>query len=214
MNRKTVKCIAASLAVLSCMYTIPQRVMAATPNTGDEASYTINKDKCDDKKEDKKKDKCDDKKKEDKKKDKCDDVKKEDKKKDKCDDKQEDKKKDEHKDHGKCKDEKPKKDIFTEENCKYLSSDQKKQLDECKKCTEKGDKLTEAQQKALHEMVDCIIKGKLGDTKYKDFISLMEKKNKGTKLTEDEEKKLKEYMNTIEGKDKPTSAEIIKQFLR
>ena len=176
MNRKTVKCIAASLAVLSCMYTIPQRVMAATPNTGDEASYTINKDKCDDKKEDKKKD--------------------------------------ENKDHGKCKDEKPKKDIFTDENCKYLSSDQKKQLDECKKCTEKGDKLTEAQQKALHEMVDCIIKGKLGDTKYKDFISLMEKKNKGTKLTEDEEKKLKEYMNTIEGKDKPTSAEIIKQFLR
>lgn len=202
MNRKTVKCIAASLAVLSCMYTIPQRVMAATPNTGDEASYTINKDKCDDKKEDKKKDKCDDKKQEDKKKDKCDDVKKE------------DKKKDEYKDHGKCKDEKPKKDIFTEENCKYLSSDQKKQLDECKKCTEKGDKLTEAQQKALHEMVDCIIKGKLGDTKYKDFISLMDKKNKGTKLTEDEEKKLKEYMNTIEGKDKPTSAEIIKQFLR
>ena len=201
MNRKTVKCIAASLAVLSCMYTIPQRVMAATPNTGDEASYTINKDKCDDKKEDKKKDKCDD-------------VKKEDKKKDKCDDKKEDKKKDEYKDHGKCKDEKPKKDIFTEENCKYLSSDQKKQLDECKKCTEKGDKLTEAQQKALHEMVDCIIKGKLGDTKYKDFISLMDKKNKGTKLTEDEEKKLKEYMNTIEGKDKPTSAEIIKQFLR
>ena len=201
MNRKTVKCIAASLAVLSCMYTIPQRVMAATPNTGDEASYTINKDKCDDKKEDKKKDKCDD-------------VKKEDKTKDKCDDKKEDKKKDEYKDHGKCKDEKPKKDIFTEENCKYLSSDQKKQLDECKKCTEKGDKLTEAQQKALHEMVDCIIKGKLGDTKYKDFISLMEKKNKGTKLTEDEEKKLKEYMNTIEGKDKPTSAEIIKQFLR
>lgn len=202
MNRKTVKCIAASLAVLSCMYTIPQRVMAATPNTGDEASYTINKDKCDDKKQ------------EDKKKDKCDDVKKEDKKKDKCDDKKEDKKKDEYKDHGKCKDEKPKKDIFTEENCKYLSSDQKKQLDECKKCTEKGDKLTEAQQKALHEMVDCIIKGKLGDTKYKDFISLMDKKNKGTKLTEDEEKKLKEYMNTIEGKDKPTSAEIIKQFLR
>ena len=70
MNRKTIKCIAASLAVLSCMYTIPQRVMAATPNTGDEASYTINKDKCDDKKEDKKKDKCDDKKQEDKKKDK------------------------------------------------------------------------------------------------------------------------------------------------
>ena len=70
MNRKTVKCIAASLAVLSCMYTIPQRVMATTPNTDDEASYTINKDKCDDKKEDKKKDKCDDKKQEDKKKDK------------------------------------------------------------------------------------------------------------------------------------------------
>ena len=138
-------------------------------------------------------------------------------KKDKCDDKkEEDIKKNDKKDKCKCKekDEAPKKDLFTDENCKYLSSDQKKQLDECKKCTEKGEKLTDAQKKALHEMVDCIIKGKLGDEKYKDFTSLMDKKNNGNKLTENEENKLKEYMNKIESKDKPTSAEIIKQFLR
>jgi len=199
MNKKTIKCIAASLAVLSCMYTMPQRVMAATPYPDEETSYTIHKDKCDDKKEDTKKDKCDN-----KKKDNCDNVKKEDNSKNKCDDKKANKKKDENLNE----------QLFTDKNCKYLSSEQKKQLDECKKCIEKGDKLTDAQKQALHEMVDCIIKGKLGEEKYKDFNSLMDKKNKGTKLTEDEEKKLKEYINTIEGKDKPTSAEIIKQFLR
>ena len=63
-------------------------------------------------------------------------------------------------------------------------------------------------------MVDCIIKGKLGEEKYKDFTSLMDKKNKGTKLTDDEEKKLQNYINIIESKEKPTSAEIINQFLR
>ena len=63
-------------------------------------------------------------------------------------------------------------------------------------------------------MIDCIIKGKLGDEKYKDFKSLIEKNGKGTKLTEEEENKLKEYKNIIEGKDKTSAADILKQFLR
>lgn len=127
---------------------------------------------------------------------------------------------DKEKDADKCKDEKKSKhkdkglDIFTEENCKYLSADQKKILTECKQCKEKGTDLTEEQKKSLGIMIECIFKGKLGDEKYKDFKSLIEKRGKGTKLTDEEEKKLKEYKAIIEGKDKTTAADILKQFLR
>lgn len=195
MNRKSVKCIAASLAVLSCMTAIPQKVMADTTNISlEESSYTAHKDK---------KDKC------------KEEEKNKEKKKDDCKSKDEEKQKDKNKD--KCKDGKEKDkslDIFTDENCKYLSSDQKKTLTECKQCKEKGTPLSEEQKKALNVMIDCIIKGKLGDEKYKDFKCLIEKKGKGTKLNEDEENKLKEYKNIIEGKDKTSAADILKQFLR
>ena len=180
MNRKTIKYIAASLAVLSCMYAIPQKVMADTTNVSlsDSSSYTANKDK---------KDKC----------------------------KEDEKKKDKEKDKGKdCKEKDKGFDIFSEENCKFLSADQKKVLNECKQSKEKGTALTEEQKKSLNVMIDCIIKGKLGDEKYTDFKCLIEKKGKGTKLTEDEEKKLKEYKNIIEGKDKTSVADVLKQFLR
>ena len=192
MNRKTVKYIAASLAVLSCMTAIPQKVMADTTNISlEKSSYTAHKDK----------------------KDKCKEEKDKEKKKDDCKCKDEGKEKDKNKD--KCKDGKDKElDIFTDENCKYLSSDQKKTLTECKQCKEKGTPLSEEQKKSLTIMIDCIIKGKLGDEKYKDFKCLIEKKGKGTKLTEEEEKKLKEYKNMIEGKDKTSAADIFKQFLR
>lgn len=196
MNRKTVKCIAASLAVLSCMTVIPQKVMADTTNISleESSSYTAHKDK---------KDKC------------KEEEKDKEKKKDDCKCKDEEKQKDKNKD--KCKDGKEKDkglEIFTDENCKYLSSDQKKTLTECKQCKEKGTPLSEEQKKALNAMIDCIIKGKLGDEKYKDFKCLIEKKGKGTKLTEEEENKLKEYKNIVEGKDKTSAADILKQFLR
>ena len=194
MNRKSVKYIAATLAALSCMSVIPQNVMADTTSISLEeySSYIAHKDK---------KDKCKDD-------EKC-------KKKDDCKCKDYEKDKDKNKD--KCKDDKEKDkglEIFTDENCKYLSSDQKKTLTECKQCQEKGTPLTEEQKKSLNAMIDCIFKGKLGDEKYKDFKCLIEKKGKGTKLTEEEEKKLKEYKNIIEGKDKTSAADILKQFLR
>lgn len=196
MNRKSVKYIATTLAALSCISVIPQKVMAETASISleESSSYTAHKDKKDKCKEDEK----------DKKKDDC-----------KCKDNEKDKEKDKNKD--KCKDSKEKDkglEIFTDENCKYLSSDQKKTLTECKQCKEKGTPLTEEQKKALNAMIDCIFKGKLGDEKYKDFKCLIEKKGKGTKLTEEEEKKLKDYKNIIEGKDKTSAADIIKQFLR
>ena len=192
MNKKIVTCIASSLAVLSCMYVVPQKVMADTPTVSLEESYyyTANKDKKDKSKNEEKDKNKDDSKCKDGENDK---------------DKNKDKGKD-HKDKGL--------DIFTEENCKYLSADQKKTLTECKECKEKGTPLTEDQKKSLSIMIECIFKGKLGDEKYKDFKCLIEKKGKGTKLTEEEEKKLKEYKTIIEGKDKTTAADILKQFLR
>lgn len=105
--------------------------------------------------------------------------------------------------------------IFNEENLKYLSSDQKKQLKELKACKDSGKKLSEDQEKTLHSLVDCIIKGKLGEEKYKDFKCLMEKKRSGSELTEAENKKLKEYRKMIHGsKECSTTNEILKQFLR
>jgi len=121
-----------------------------------------------------------------------------------------DKEKDKEKDKSKHED-----GIFNEENLKYLSSDQKKQLKELKACKDSGKKLSEDQEKTLHSLVDCIIKGKLGEEKYKDFKCLIEKKKNGTELTEAEDKKLKEYRKMIHGsKECSTTNEILKQFLR
>lgn len=112
-----------------------------------------------------------------------------------------------HKDKSKCF------DVFSEENYKYLSSEQKKELNELKKCKNKGDALSEDQQKTLHSLIDCIIKGRLGDKKYEDFKFLTEKKRSTENLTEEENKRLKEYDDIING-TKPTSEDIINQFLR
>lgn len=104
-------------------------------------------------------------------------------------------------------------DVFSEENYKYLSSEQKKQLKELKKCKDKGDNLSEDQQKTLHSLIDCIFKGKLGEKNYADFKCLIEKKRSSTTLTEEENKRLNEYNDLING-TKPTSMDILDQFLR
>ena len=103
--------------------------------------------------------------------------------------------------------------LFNEENLKYLSSDQKKELLELKKYKDKGEKLSDDQEKTLHSIIDCIIKGKLGDESYESFRKLMEKKKSNEKLTAEEDKELKEYKDIIDG-SKLSTKEILKQFLR
>ena len=103
--------------------------------------------------------------------------------------------------------------VFNERNFKYLSSDQKKELMELKKCKDNGEKLSTAQEETLHSIIDCIIKGKLGNEQYDDFKCLMEKKKSNEKLTAEEEKNLKNYKDIIDG-SKLSTKEIINQFLR
>lgn len=103
--------------------------------------------------------------------------------------------------------------LFSEENFKYLSSDQKKELQELKKYKENGEKLSDDQKKTLHSIIDCIIEGKLGDENYKDFKYLIEKKKSNENLTTEEDKKLKEYKDIIDG-SKLSTKEILNQFLR
>jgi hypothetical protein len=103
--------------------------------------------------------------------------------------------------------------LFNEENFKYLSSDQKKELRELKKHKDNGDNLSDAQEETLHSIMDCIIKGKLGDENYKDFKYLMEKKKSNETLTTEEYKKLKDYKDIIDG-SKLSTKEILNQFLR
>lgn len=103
--------------------------------------------------------------------------------------------------------------IFSEENYKYLSSEQKKALLEFKKCKEKGESLSEDQQKNLNSIVDSIVKGKLGDKNYQDFKCLTEKKRSNSNLTEEENKRLKDYYDLLNG-TKHTALEILNQFLR
>jgi len=103
--------------------------------------------------------------------------------------------------------------LFSEENSKYLSSDQKKDLLQIKKCKANGDTLSKEQEETLHLIMDSIIKGKLGDKNYIEFKVLMEKKNSNQNLTEKEDKTLKEYRDIIDG-NKLSSKEILNQFLR
>jgi len=103
--------------------------------------------------------------------------------------------------------------LFDEGNLKYLSSDQKKALAELKKCKDNGDSFSKEQQETLHSIADSIIKGKLGDEKYKDFKCLMEKKRSNQALTDEENNKLKEYRDILNG-SKHTAADILNQFLR
>lgn len=162
MNKKNIKLIATSLAVLSCMSFIPKKAVAYTLFNAttdlEDSTYIAEKDKSDKDKNEKKL------------------------------------------------------DIFSSQNSKYLSSEQKKQLKELKECKENGTKLTKEQMESLHSIVDSIIKGKLGNEKYKNFKCLMEKKHSGSKLTDEEEEKLKEYKNIIDGN--LSSKDIFKEFLR
>lgn len=162
MNRKSIKYILTSLAVISCLATIPKITMATTisyttNNLEDSISYSNNDN--------------------------------------------------ENKDKSKGF------NLFGKENSKYLSSDQKKDLLELKKCKDKGDNLTKEQEKTLQSIIDCIIKGKLGNKDYTDFKCLMEKKKSNEKLTEKEDAQLKEYRDIIDG-NKLSGKEILNQFLR
>jgi hypothetical protein len=103
--------------------------------------------------------------------------------------------------------------LFSDENSKYLSSDQKKDLLKIKKCKDNGDTLSKEQEENLQSIIDCIIKGKLGDKNYEEFNVLMKKKKSNETLTEKEDKQLKEYRAIIDG-SKLSTKEILNQFLR
>jgi hypothetical protein len=115
--------------------------------------------------------------------------------------------------HGDKKDKPKGFNVFGEENYKYLSAEQKKELLELKKCKDKGENLSEEQQKTMHSLINCIIQGKLGDKKYEDFRCLIEKKRSSENLTEEEAKRLQEYSDIIDG-NKLTAKDIFNQFLR
>ncbi len=103
--------------------------------------------------------------------------------------------------------------IFNEENEKYLTKDQCKQWKDIKNCKDKGEKLTAEQEEFLNIVMDCIIKGKLGEKNYKEFKDLTNKKEKHQTLTDDENKKLKEYKEMLSS-SKPTIHEFLHDFLR
>lgn len=103
--------------------------------------------------------------------------------------------------------------LFNEENYRYLSPEQKKDLLKLKKFKEDGEKLSSEQEQTLKSIVDCIIKGKLGNNDYEEFKSLIEKKKAKVQLTEKEEIKLKDYKDIINGY-KLSTKEILNQFLR
>lgn len=103
--------------------------------------------------------------------------------------------------------------LFSEENSKYLSNNQKKDLLKIKKCKDNGDNLSKEQEETLQSIINCILKGKLGDKNYEEFKVLMEKKKSTGNLTEKESKQLKEYRAIIDG-SKLSTKEILNQFLR
>lgn len=191
MKKQTIKCIAASLAIMGCISSIPQRVLASIDDISvANVSSTVNH-------KNKDKDGCGCK--EDKKEEKKDGCKKEEVKEKKDD----------------CKKEEKRESIFSEENKKYLSKDQCTKLEEVKKCREKGDKLTKEQEDFLRNVVDCIIKGKLGDKNYKEYQDLMKKKDSGAKLSDAENKRLKEIIDMINtAKTSVTAKNFLKDFLR
>ncbi len=186
MKRKIIKCIVASLAIIASVSYIPAKAsthISASSNIIDVSSN--HKDKCD------------------------------------CEEKKTDKK-DKH-DDSDCKEKIEKKDdcqknydknmIFNKENEKYLTKDQCKQWKEIKSCNDKGEKLTAEQEEFLNTVMDCIIKGKLGDKNYKEFKELTTKKQNKENLTNEEKKKLKEYKDMISS-SKPTVHEFLHDFLR
>lgn len=185
MKKQTIKCITACLLVIGCISSIPQRVLASIDDISISNLTSILNYKD---KED-----CG-----------CDNEKKEEQKEHKKHEKKE-----EHKKHDK------KDSIFNEENKKYLSKDQCTKLEEIKKCTDKGEKLTKEQEDFIKNVADCIIKGKLGDKNYKEYQQLMKKKDSGEKLTDEENKKLTELIDMIHtAKTSASVKDFFKDFLR
>lgn len=104
-------------------------------------------------------------------------------------------------------------DIFSNKNLKYLSDDQKRQLQELKKYKEKDEKLSKQQVDSLHSILESIIKGRLGPENYEHYVSLNEKVLSKENLTNEESDKLKEYREIIDG-SKLSTKDILNQFLR
>eukprot|EP00828_Plagiopyla_frontata_P018066 TRINITY_DN2325_c0_g1_i8.p3 TRINITY_DN2325_c0_g1~~TRINITY_DN2325_c0_g1_i8.p3 ORF type:complete len:173 (+),score=43.79 TRINITY_DN2325_c0_g1_i8:206-724(+) len=94
------------------------------------------------------------------------------------------------------KDEK-KESIFNEGNEKYLTKEQAKEWKDIKKYKDNGKELTKEQKEFLNIVLDCIIKGKLGDKNYKEYKELLSKKQSGKTLSDEENKRLKELIDMI-----------------
>jgi len=103
--------------------------------------------------------------------------------------------------------------IFNKNNSKYLSKETQKSLEEIEKCMDKGNKLTKDQIKICNEALDCILKGKLGESDYKTYKNLMSKAKKGKCLTKEEEKQLKEFKKCISSSETSTK-NFFENFLR
>ena len=104
--------------------------------------------------------------------------------------------------------------IFAKENLKYLSEKEQEQLKEIQALKDKGIKLSDEQISQLQCIVTTVVRGKLGDEKYKDFSSLMEKKKNDEKLSEEESHRLKEYKKTLHNCEDCSNSEVFKQFFR
>lgn len=105
-------------------------------------------------------------------------------------------------------------DVYSEENSKYLTSEQKEILEQCKKAKEEGKSLTSEQKKQIESMIECVIKDKLGEKDYNEFKSLYNKKHECKKLTDEEADKLAKYEEVLGFEDKTTVGDVLKSFLR
>lgn len=104
--------------------------------------------------------------------------------------------------------------IFSEENMKYLSEEEQKQLKEIQTLKDRGIKLSDDQIHQLQCIVTTVVRSKLGDEKFKDFNVLMEKKNNNQDLTLEEKQRLKEYKKTLHNCEDCSNNEVFKQFFR
>ena len=193
MKKQTIKCIVASLAIISAESCVPAKASVNISSAASKIS-SLHKDcGCED-------DKTSHKKKE-----------KEDSEKDKC--KTENKKSESTEKKDSCKKSYDKTIVFSKDTEKYLTKDQCKHWKEVKSCNDKGDKLTKEQEDFLNTVMDCVIKGKLGDKNYKEYKEIMLKKEKGETLCSEDTKKLKEFNDMISS-SKPTVHEFLHDFLR
>ena len=160
MKKQTIKCIVTSLAIISVVSCMPAKASVDIHAVSSEVSSLHKDSGCeDDKTSDKKK-----KEKSDTEKDKCNTEEKKEDSKDKC--KPEDNKYDKKPETTDKKDSCKKYDkniVFSKDTEKYLTKDQCKKWKEVKSCNDKGDKLSKEQEDFLNTVMDCVIKGKLGD---------------------------------------------------